>query len=459
MEVRPLDADAPEQLVQKLARKLRQHALWDAFLIFLPPLAAIFYSLFHLHSMGRVAGSAALLAGSTALVALVVAALIRSRPALASPQLAARLIDDRAGAQDRFLTLATLEPSPQVAPLRARLRREAAALQARIALGREFPYRIKQPFYISLLVSLAVAVLFQLLLPLAHSTLTPQSSYQRLREVAREMAGRPQLQAIGRSLQELGNKLTDPAVPPEQKRDAIREQRETLQDQKTSQLQQRDRELLTEAAGTLESIERQSGAGERNQDQQNGSGSIQTNASEQGQGDGREKQASETNGAGDGTAELQNELQRGQLAKADPREQTVGKAPQDGSGDPGQQPDPGKRPQEQSNTQQPGNNDGPGSSRNGRSKAPEEIPPAGPPAERFYKPGEDGYQGIKGAGYVTVQLPEELVAEGKGGSNSGKAGKSASSQVPVSNVPLPRHIPDAPAEKQQIPLEYRDLIR
>jgi hypothetical protein len=427
--------------------------------MFLPPLIAIFYSLFYLHSMGRLAGSGALLAGCAALVASVAAALMRSRPALASPHLAARLIDDRAGAQDRFLTLATLEPSPQVAPLRARLRREAAALQARIALGREFPYRIKQPFYISLLVSLAAAILLQLLLPLAHSTLRSQSPYQRLREVAREMAGRPELQSIGRSLQDLANKLTDPAVPPEQKRDAIREQRQTLQDQNTSQLQQRDRELLSEASGTLESIERQSGAGERNQAQQNGSGGIQTNASEHGQGDGREKQASGTNGAGDGTAERQNELQGGQLAKADLQEQAVGKAPQGANGDRGEQPDAGKGSQEQSNAQQPGKNDGPGTSRNGRSKAPEEIPQAGPPAERFYKPGEEGYQGIKGAGYVTVQLPEELVAEGKGGSNPGKAGKAARSQVPVSNVPLPRHIPDAAAEKQQIPLEYRDLIR
>jgi hypothetical protein len=29
----------------------------------------------------------------------------------------------------------------------------------------------------------------------------------------------------------------------------------------------------------------------------------------------------------------------------------------------------------------------------------------------------------------------------------------------VSNVPLPPHVPDAPAEKQQLPLEYRGIIR
>jgi hypothetical protein len=60
-----------------------------------------------------------------------------------------------------------------------------------------------------------------------------------------------------------------------------------------------------------------------------------------------------------------------------------------------------------------------------------------------------------------VQLPEELAAEGKGGGQKrdSKGGKALSSQVPVSNVPLPKHVPDAPAEKQQMPLEYRGIIR
>jgi hypothetical protein len=57
-------------------------------------------------------------------------------------------------------------------------------------------------------------------------------------------------------------------------------------------------------------------------------------------------------------------------------------------------------------------------------------------------------------------LPEELAAEGKGRpSKDGKSGKAATSQVPVSNVPLPKHVPDAPSEKQQMPLEYRGIIR
>jgi hypothetical protein len=44
---------------------------------------------------------------------------------------------------------------------------------------------------------------------------------------------------------------------------------------------------------------------------------------------------------------------------------------------------------------------------------------------------------------------------------SSKDGKETRNRqrLPVSNVPLPAHIPEAPAEKQHIPLEYRDLIR
>jgi hypothetical protein len=32
-------------------------------------------------------------------------------------------------------------------------------------------------------------------------------------------------------------------------------------------------------------------------------------------------------------------------------------------------------------------------------------------------------------------------------------------KTPVSNAPLPAHVPDAPTETQQLPLEYRGIIR
>jgi hypothetical protein len=75
--------------------------------------------------------------------------------------------------------------------------------------------------------------------------------------------------------------------------------------------------------------------------------------------------------------------------------------------------------------------------------------------------GEEGKEEIKDARYVTVQLPEEIAADSRGttGGTSGEQQTRTRSKVPVSNVPLPAHIPDTPTEKQQIPLEYRGIIR
>ncbi|HZD40797.1 MAG TPA: hypothetical protein VE131_08760, partial [Terriglobales bacterium] len=91
----------------------------------------------------------------------------------------------------------------------------------------------------------------------------------------------------------------------------------------------------------------------------------------------------------------------------------------------------------------------------------EEIPQGAPPAERYYKPGEQGQEGVKGARYITVQLPEDLVANSQGEGAITKQSKEARAypKPPLSNVPLPAHVPDAPTEKQQLPLEYRGIIR
>jgi len=62
---------------------------------------------------------------------------------------------------------------------------------------------------------------------------------------------------------------------------------------------------------------------------------------------------------------------------------------------------------------------------------------------------------------VTVQLPEEIAADSSGVTAASKDGKESKNRpkVPISNVPLPAHLPEAPAEKQRMPLEYRDVIR
>ena len=448
----------PEQLIHGLVRKLTQHALWDALLVFVPPLAAVLYCLFYLYSNLWISPVIAVVLGIAALAAGALAITIRYRPNIPSAPIAARLIDDRAGAEDRFLTLTTLPPSAAVASLMSRLRAEAAGLQARVAITSEFPYRIKRHIYLSWLVSLAAALLFQLLLPLAHSALYPQPAHERIRELAQRMAQRPNLRETALSLQNLAAKLEDPKLPSEEKQRMAQEEREKIGEQQKKQTQEQDRDLLDQAAGTLQGIEQQSGGAQRKKDQDGGTGGVQSNLPQQGQGEGKQSAGSGGDSKGELNAQLNNEMQQGKMARGNPNEQGKEKNPGDKSSAMGNQPDPNNAGKDQSK-EHPGKTEGGKDEKTGRSKASEEIPQGAPPAERFYKPGE-GDQGIKGVGYVTVQLPEELAAEGGGGrKKDSKGGKSARSQVPVSNVPLPRHVPDAPTEKQQMPLEYRGIIR
>jgi hypothetical protein len=449
----------PEQLIHGVVRKLTQHALLDALLVFVPPLAAVLYCLFYLYSNLWISPVVTVVLGVAALAADAVAITIRYRPKIPSAPIAARLIDDRAGAEDRFLTLATLPPSPAAASLMSRLRAEAAGLQARVAIRHEFPYRIKRHIYASWLISLAAALLFQLLLPLAHSTLYPQPAHERLRDLAQRMTQRPNLRETALSLHNLAAKLEDPKLPSDEKQRMVEEERKNIGEQQKKQTQEQDRDLLNQAAGTLEGIEQQSGGAQRKKDQAGGAGGIQSNLPQQGQGEGKQSDGSGGDNKGALNAQLNNEMQQGKMTRGNPNEQGKEKNPGEKNSAVGNQLNPNNAGKDESK-ERSDKTEGGKDERTGRSKASEEVPHGAPPAERFHKPGE-GDQGIKGMGYVTVQLPEELAAEGKGGGQKklSKGGKSASSQVPVSNVPLPRHMPDAPAERQQMPLEYRGIIR
>jgi hypothetical protein len=305
---------------------------------------------------------------------------------------------------------------------------------------------------------MAVALLFQILLPLAHSKLRPQPAHERLRELAKQMAVRPRLQETGLSLQKLAAKLEEPKLPRQEKQSLAQEEQKKIAAQMKKETQKQDRELLSQAAGTLQELEQQSGDGERKKDQ-DGGGGIQSNLPQKGK-----QQGNEGGGGGGNKSELNaqsnNEMQQGNLAQGNTNEQGQEKnagnknSAQENQGDP-------NKPGKDKNQERTGRSEGGKDEGVGRRKASDEIPKGSPPVERFYKPGEGEYQGIKGAGYVTVRLPEELAAEGRGGGSKrdSKGGKAPSSQISVSNVPLPKHVPDAPSEKQQMPLEYRGIIR
>jgi hypothetical protein len=450
------DRGTPEQLLRSLVKHLSHHALWDALLVVLPPLAAIEYAIFYLARTGWLNPSVAWLLApfAAAIGGLAVVALYR--PKVPSVAAAARLLDDRAVGQDRFLTLATLVDDSASTPLLFRLRAEADQLRSRVAVKREFPFRVKRHVYVSLFVSLAAAALFPLIMPLAASTISPQSVPELLRDLAKSMSARPNLQVAERSLQELAAKLEDVKIGREQRQQLAHAEREKMQALKGQQTEQQDRELLDQATAALEGIERESTGGAAKQEQGSGGG-LESNLPQQGPGEG------EQNAGGGGTGEKSPNAQRdegtrqGKMAKTNPSEADKQNGASDGGSSAANQPDrdqAGRDPNTQRADSAGGNNEPAG-----RSKATEDIPQGVPPEERFYKPGEGEYKGIKGAGYVTVQLPEELATGGDGQKKDARGGKAVASKVPVHNVPLPKQMPDAPTEKQPMPLEYRGIIR
>src|SRR6516165_10330980 len=137
---------SPEQRVGRLVAQLRNHALWDSLLIFSPPLLVSIYLLVSLYSASSIAALTFLFLGLASIVVVLLAVVARYRPLIPSMRFAARLVDERTGAQDRFLTLSTIEAELCPASFLARLRGEAIALLERIDLPREFPYRIKRSF-------------------------------------------------------------------------------------------------------------------------------------------------------------------------------------------------------------------------------------------------------------------------------------------------------------------------
>ncbi len=446
---------SPEHRVGRLAAQLRNHALWDSLLIFSPPLLLSIYLLIYLYRAAWIASPAFLLLSVAIIVVALLAVVARYRPLIPSVRFAARLVDEKTGAQDRFLTLATIEAGLSSSSFLARLRGEAAALLARIDFRREFPYRIKRSFFWSLLASLVVAALFHL--SMSFTPPSPRSApYEKVRELAEKMAQQPRLAALAYGLRTLATKLQQPKVSEQEKQILIRENLEQIEKQQKQEKEKENRDLLGEASSTLQSLERD---GSQEKDSGQGGGGVQSNLSQEGQGQSKQTQGSGGDGKGELSAQQSKDMHQGKTAQRDSKEQGKDKSDQNQGEGKGNQPEPSKSDKD-TGTELTAKTQGGSQEQLGRNRS-EETPQGAPPAERFYKPGEEGKNGIKGAGYVTVQLPEELAADGKGEATASKQSKDpkAYPKAPVSNVPLPAHVPDAPTEKQQLPLEYRGIIR
>ena len=443
-----------EPLIGGLLARLKNHAICDLLLIVLPLLLFVVYSLIYLYRAGLVGEFGFLLLGLSA-VSLSLVAAIFFRPRLPTVRSAARLLDERTNAKERFVTLATVNPSSSPVFF-SRLRQEAAAYLNRIQIQQEFPYKLKRSFYGSLMVSAVAAILLHLLLPIVQSTIHPVSVPERIRDLAREMLQHPRLSAVARGLETLVSKLEDPKASKSEQQTVVQDMEKKIEDQRKQESQKEERDLLGQAASTLKGLDKQSGGGSDQQKDQDKGGGIQSNLPQQGQGESKQSQGSGGDSKGEINAQMSKEMQQGKTAQGDAKGEASDKNQQMKGQDKNQRGDPdksegdknketaGKMP---SKSQQPG----------GNSRASEEIPKGSPPPDRL---GGEGKTGIKDARYVTVQLPEEAGADSKGESRPGKESNAARSRpkFPVSNVPLPARVPDAPAEVQQMPLEYRGMI-
>ena len=447
---------SPEDFILRLVRHLRHQVVWDSLLTFSPPILAILYLLAVLYWESWIPALPLILLVSAVIAFGLLTIIFRFRPRLPSVPAAARLVDDKADAKDRFITLATVESSPASEAMLARLRREAMGMIHRVEIGRDFPYYVKRPFYWSTIGSLAVILLFHLLL---NSTFTKPgvAPLERIRDLAEQMIHRPPLAEIARGLQSLADKLDDSQVASEEKQSLIDEMQEQIDRQQERGQEPDNQNLLSDATSTLKSLEQETaGAGQQEQEKQGGG--VQSSASQEGQGEGKASEGGGGDSKGELAAQLNPKMKDGKSAQGDPQ----GKGQEKQSGEQKEQKpdrsDAGKP--EKTTDESTGKMKENPEWRSGKNRS-DEVPKDGPPAERYRQPGEQGPDGIKGAKYVTVQLPEEIAADSSGMTVSSKDGKVSKNRpkLPVSNVPLPAHVPEAPAEKQRMPLEYRDLIR
>src|SRR5882724_6391413 len=428
--------DSPEQWVGRLVAQLRNHALWDSLLIFSPPLLVAIYLAVYLYRGAWIAPITFLLLSGALIGVGLLAVVVRTRPLIPSVRSAARLVDEKTKAKDRFLTLATIDVALWPATLVGRLRWEAATLLERIDFRREFPYRIKRSFYWSFLVSLIAAALFHLSMPLMGSSRRQAPAYEKLSELAEKMAQRPPLSALAHDLRTLAMKLEQPNVADQEKQTLIHKTLEQVEKQQKKEEEKESRALLGEASSTLQGLEQRS-ARSKQKDAEKGGGGAQSNPSQEGQGEGKQSQGGSGDSKGELNAERSKDMQQGQGARGDPKEQ--GKENQQSQRDgKDNQPDPSNKSDKDAGKELTGKTPGGSQEKLGRSRS-EEIPQGAPPAERFYQPGEQGKEGVKGARYVTVQLPEELAADSKGEGTISKPSKEtrAYPKAPVSNAPLP----------------------
>ena len=402
-------------MVRRLRRRLRRHRVWDRLLAVLPPVGVVAYVCAALVAL-ELAGPAPVVFVLAGVGAAALAALLH--PGLARPSFheAARLLDDRTGAEDRFLTWMTLDRARSHPAFVARLREQVSALSRGVEPGRDFPYWVRRGVMGSLLACGALAVLVHLSLGGSVRS-TPDST-----AAAEEGSAQFRLQGLARSVK----------------------------------------------AGAVDLWRRVEGGF--------AAGTVDGQASGSAHGGGGEGQGAQgrapvgVRGAvapgqagGSGAAAVAPEQTGGPVTEA----HTPGKGGERGHGVGGEGGSPGPRvsgvrgPGRGAGTEPPSRAreptaKGAGGPRGGGSVSAGRGGARGRQPDRFHPPGKGGEDGPEGARFVTVMLPRAPAVGVPRGVGPGSGGDAA---VPFANAPLPpRRPPGLAAEIQRLPLEYRDLI-
>jgi hypothetical protein len=485
---------APEEAIERLHRRLKRHALWHSALLFLPPLLAAWYIVFFLYRFAWLSPDAVMISSALSLIAAAAGTAAFFRTRTPSAATAARLLDEKSAAEQRFLTLATLGPSVGPAEFISRLKIEAAALARRIDFKRDFPFRIERSILNSLVAALTALFIFQLVLQAVPPT--PMASPgAKLAARANQLAREPRFADLAADMSALAENLDAAGMTAKEKQAMMSQIVEKL-DQRIAieAAEGRDVSVLQETAKQMrEEVKRfdessgiklpfnikqsgdQSGRGEGESDRGKGQGGSGEGKGSSGQGEGAGAQKLEQkNGDGNGTGERKSEKQGGEKTKDGQQRNAGSEAIQR------KQESSENRPDAQTKQGRELKNEG---EREGQKTSPDKkaATESGGSKDRAGAKGE--FKGDQGAGeskseekttvrfgekpsgelkekdlrYVIVQLPDE------GGGASGSrdaAGKKSAGALPSANVPLaPSDEPRAAGEKQMLPLEYRGMIR
>ena len=444
----PVNRESPEKAVAELSRRLRNHRVWDLLLLISPLLVIFLYVPVFLAFHGIVAPTAVILWTVSLLGIVFLGTVYHSRGAPGTP-LVARLMDERVTGKDRFLTLVTAEPRGYPPSLHERLRSEARELLEKFTLKVQFPYRLKRSFWISALASLILLLLFHFFLYF-QTVPAPAAPLEQLAVSAQDLGREPGFAALSKRLESLLQRLKDPTLTNAEKQSLVAQARQQVAEQKAGSKPDNDgtNNSLQRAEQALEGLEKGTQQG---QGKSEGGGGISSNLPQKGEGQSKPGEGEGGKDPGDSAAMAQREGQGGNPAKPKQGEEK-------GTGGAGQGAGEGLKQEPNNKGENDGSNRGetPGKG----SKAQEGEIPGGPsPADRYQEPGGPGEKAIQGAGYVTVELPEgEAVSSSRLG--RGESKRAPRANVPISNIPLP---PASGAEnareKQQLPLEYRGLIR